>query len=127
LKWKLKPTQLSIVYKALGGSKGSLVKFFGFTKVAIDSSRKFHRSGSSNAKETFALVFDYASEGPLLSYLDRALKFDSLMENWMVIHRALYNVAFALRTIHDRDIVHRYDLGWRIRHSNSFFRLTCAQ
>jgi serine/threonine protein kinase len=87
------------------------IQFYGFTQVYVDESRKTIYpdlpAESDTATPLFALVFDYASEGPVLEYLKEALQPGSLEENWLIVCDVLGGVAEGLKTIHQKDVIHR--------------------
>jgi hypothetical protein len=101
-------TQLNTVYKALAGNMLGCVEFYGFTKVPIDRSNNICTlSASSLSSFKFALVFDYASEGPLLNHLEKAFQLGQPVGNWKIICDAMHDLANGLRTIHQQGIIHR--------------------
>lgn len=61
-----------------------------------------------SATETFALVFDFAANGDILSFLKQRLEPGKPEENWLVICGALSGLAHGLMTIHKKDVIHRY-------------------
>jgi len=100
--------QLNTVYKALAGNMIGCIEFYGFTKVPIDRSNNICTlSASSLSGFKFALVFDYASEGPILNYLEKALQPGQPVGNWKIICDAMHDLANGLRTIHAAGIIHR--------------------
>ncbi|RYP58405.1 hypothetical protein DL769_008969 [Monosporascus sp. CRB-8-3] len=88
--------------KSAGGS--NLTKFF--KEVPTTDFPGLATEGSCGSEEVPALVFDYASEGPILSHLDRVLQPGRYMENWKIVHRALLSTSRALEAIHDRGVIH---------------------
>ncbi len=87
--------------------------FYGFCKVFIDDDGEVLDSNSpsglpESARETFALVFDFATKGELISFLKEKLQPDEPEENWLVVCEALSGLAAGLMTIHKKDIIHRY-------------------
>ena len=70
--------------------------------------------GKDAQDERLALVFNYASEGPIFRYLDNVIQPGALMKNWMIIHSIFASLATALQHIHRRGIVHLYDLSFQI-------------
>jgi hypothetical protein len=62
-----------------------------------------------SARETFALVFDFATKGELIPFMKEKLRPGELEENWLVVCEALSGLAAGLVTIHKKDIIHRYD------------------
>ncbi|KAF2682307.1 kinase-like protein [Lentithecium fluviatile CBS 122367] len=104
--------ELATVYSALAGDSGGCVPFYGFCKVLVDEEGSIIDSNATTAlpntaKETFALVFDYANQGDILSFLEKRLKSGEPEENWLVICGALSGLANGLMTIHKKGIVHR--------------------
>ncbi|CAM1507513.1 Fc.00g071540.m01.CDS01 [Cosmosporella sp. VM-42] len=102
--------ELGTVYAALAGDSSGCVKFYGFTQVAIDGTGKpmpFSHNSTDPANQAFALVFDFASEGPVLRVLGRELEPGEPVENWFAICNVLSDVAEGLRTIHKKGVVHR--------------------
>jgi hypothetical protein len=56
--------------------------------------------------QEFALVFDFASEGTSIEYLDKHLESHNAKANWGRICDILGGVADGLRTIHSRNVIH---------------------
>lgn len=101
------------MYSALAGDSSGCVPFYGFCKVFVDEAGHVidlnaNKELPSSAKETFALVFDFAEDGNILEFLEKRLKPGELEENWLVICGALSGLAKGLMTIHKKGIVHRY-------------------
>jgi hypothetical protein len=59
---------------------------------------------------------EYASEGSLLTYLDKAL--NGSTDDWQVIMDCTLDVALGLEDLHSAKIIHRYD-----QQTSSFQRL----
>lgn len=105
--------ELSTAYSALAGDPSGCVPFNGFCKVFVDDSgRVLDPNGRNESapswKETFALVFDFAADGDILSFLQRSLVPGKPKRNWRVICEALGGLANGLMTIHKKNIIHRY-------------------
>ena len=62
---------------------------------------------SDDRSGVFALVFDFASEGTVLEYLQDHLQPSAVLENWLKITNVLSGVIEGLSVVHKHEIVHR--------------------
>ena len=58
--------------------------------------------------ETLFLVLEFATEGPLIDYLNRTLTGDQ--SDWPVIIQIISDMTSALEELHELGIIHRYYL-----------------
>ena len=61
---------------------------------------------SSDAEQKLFLVFQRASEGDLLDFVDRQLRILDEMKGWMLIASILCGIAGGLAAVHKRGVIH---------------------
>jgi serine/threonine protein kinase len=64
------------------------------------------RPASVLPPETLFLVLEFATEGPLLDYLNRTLTGNQ--SDWPIIIQLISDMTSALEELHERGIIHRY-------------------
>ena len=73
-----------------------------------DSNHKNISSGVSHKSDRrLLLVFERATEGSLLDYLDKVLPGLSFMQAWEKITGIVLSVATGINSLHKRNIIHR--------------------
>lgn len=85
-----------MTFTALGGFHFGCVKFLGVTSFPVND---------DSEKQLF-LVFERASEGNLLDFLERRLEGITGAESWAVILEVLCTIAHGLANIHNYGIIH---------------------
>jgi hypothetical protein len=92
---------------ALAGSSVGCVGFMGVTAL-FQSRLNDAPSGICRDKDRrLLLVFERATEGSLLEYLDRALPGLSFTQAWDKIIGVISNVANGLNSLHKHNVIHR--------------------
>jgi serine/threonine protein kinase len=99
------------VYQALKGGTtlSTFIKFFGFTRIPVyrDINQICSLPYEDQVDIRLTLVFDYASGGTLLEYLQNSLQPGKPYHSWGEVRGCLLDVARGLEEIHKRSIVHR--------------------
>lgn len=94
---------------ALSGFGTGCINFYGITEIPPDEA-DFDRPvfGATDKDKVICLVFERASGGPVLNYLDRqfACPVDNVTR-WKLLILVFEMVANGLITLHDRNIMHR--------------------
>jgi serine/threonine protein kinase len=97
--------KLNLTYLALAGNNVGCVKFLGVTTLS-EIEHVDHPIGQ-NGGQRLLLVFERATEGSLLEYLDRTLPKLSFLEAWDRIIAIVSNIANGLHSLHRHHIIHR--------------------
>lgn len=87
------------------------MKFLGITTLQVDLSSKIHVTSrvslaGSRGKEKLFLVFERATEGNLLTFVERRFNDLTVAESWNLVVDVLSCVASGLAAVHDRGIAH---------------------
>jgi serine/threonine protein kinase len=91
--------QLQISYLGLTGGNSSCTELYGITELPYSIFGGTQKEGSC-----FCFVFERATEGHLLPYLDESVQ----RGDWREVANILTGVFGGLDTLHRRDIIHRY-------------------
>jgi hypothetical protein len=92
---------------ALAGSSVGCVEFMGVTALYKSRLNDAPSSIGRDKDRRLLLVFERATEGSLLEYLDRTLPELSFTHTWDKIIGIISNVANGLNSLHKRNIIHR--------------------
>ena len=96
-----------MTFTALGGFHFGCVKFLGVTSFPINDSGSIILSPhASDSEKQLFLVFERASEGNLLDFLERRLDGITGAESWTIVLEVLCTIARGLASIHDHGIIH---------------------
>jgi serine/threonine protein kinase len=100
--------QLDITVTALEGSPVNCVEFLGITRASVDRAGRIAASSKTfDGEQRLFLVFQRATEGNLLTFMERRLDNLPATENsWFVVANVLGAIASGLALIHERGIVH---------------------
>jgi hypothetical protein len=96
-----------VTFTALRGFYLGSVKFLGVTSLWINGSGSLALpSQSSDGGKELLLVFERASEGTLLDFVERQLQGTTGEESWIVVLDTLSPIARGLANLHDHGIIH---------------------
>jgi serine/threonine protein kinase len=92
---------------ALAGSSTGCVGFMGVTALYKSRLNDAPSGIGRDEDRRLLLVFERATEGSLLEYLDRVLPGLSFTHTWDTIIGIISNVANGLNSLHKHNIIHR--------------------
>jgi hypothetical protein len=96
-----------MTFAAVEGLSTSCVKLLGITTFRVDQTGKpLASSQPPCGEQKLFLVFERASQGNLLDFLDRHLEGLGTMESWLATVIAIECVANGLSGLHKRGVIH---------------------
>jgi serine/threonine protein kinase len=99
--------QLDMTFTAIGGFHLGSVKFLGITFLPINESGSVTLSSrASESENELFLVFERASEGTLLDFVEQKMRNTSGEESWIFILDNLSAIARGLANLHHHKIIH---------------------
>ncbi|GET02618.1 kinase-like domain-containing protein [Rhizophagus clarus] len=107
--WERNHKNMSVALKSLDNSKNITSEFINevmlHNKVAIDNLFVISFYGITQDPDTtnYMMVLDYAENGSLRNYLNK--KYDEL--NWNSKIDYIYDVTLGLKSIHEKEVIHR--------------------
>ena len=101
--------KLDITFSALEGTITSSVAFHGITALHVDETGTIILASNefkSSEEEKLFLVFERASEGNLLDFMEQHLKDVTREESWFIVIDTLISLAGNLNDLHQRQLTH---------------------
>ena len=83
--------------------------FYGITSLQVDETGTINLASNgfkSNEEEKLFLVFERASEGNLLDFVEQHLKDVTREESWSIVINAVSCIASGLAELHRRQLTH---------------------
>jgi hypothetical protein len=86
------------------------VAFYGITSLQVDETGTINLASnglkSSELEEDLFLVFERASEGNLLDFVEQHLIDATREESWSIVINAITSIATGLNELHRRQLTH---------------------